>query len=168
MAPNSGVKSAPISSIISAEWLPHVSKDVSHNVKLNQLRADAQAARQHVHDPPALREKYAQFEAEHYSPPAAMYLCSPTPKPPLPAAALGNYHHYQRPRPRHDDDNQNLMMSPTKPPTPPPLPPPWPRNRDDADEAAIFADIREKERRIMQLEDERRRLELGRRHGNVH
>jgi len=169
---SSTATAAPISSV---DWLPHVSKDVSHNVKLNQLRAEALAARQHVHHPPTLREKYALFEAEHYSPPAvAKYPRSPTHKPPLPPEALGSHHHQRNHHGRGDDNGGGhqqgsmwtLSASPTSVPRPCPLPV---GGRDGADEEAIFADIRRKERRIMQVEDERRRLEVRRRQEtNVH
>ena len=69
---SSGRFSSVTSSVTSAgtkcDWVQHVSKDVSHNVKLNQARAEALAARQHVNNPPALREKYAQHEIiQHHS-----------------------------------------------------------------------------------------------------
>ena len=63
----SSVFSSGSSTGTKCDWVQHVSKDISHNVKLNQARAEAQAARQHVNNPPGLREKYAQYEDQHYS-----------------------------------------------------------------------------------------------------
>ena len=175
------VASSGSSAGTKCEWVQHVSKDVSHNVKLNQARAEALTARQHVNNPRGLREKYAQYEVQHYSsstPPHAQVsysiesasvqkISSPSllhqsfpsgsptkfrssPSSSSPATAAD-------PMFMHNSYSHTTHVSPAgATPSVVSFPPNGTLAMDE-EERQLFREIRDKERKIMQFEDERRR-----------